>query len=187
MKKNEAIQLILDRFPQAYIVSTCGHISRDLYNLQDRSKNFYMLGSMGMAAPVALGLSLVQPNKQFIILDGDGSFLMNQGIIAMIGYHQPPNLIHVILDNGLHESTGGQKTIPLVNITQIALQVGYRFGIEVISHEDWEQEIPIEGPILVHMRIEPRSKNVGRRVHWTPQQIVSRFTSTLYKQGDWLV
>lgn len=184
LKKQEAMNLILKRFPSAHIVSTCGHISRDLYNLDDRVENFYMVGSMGMAAPVALGLSLVKPNVPFVILDGDGSLLMNLGILSMIGQQGPKNLIHVILDNGMHESTGGQKTVPLKNITDIALQMGYKFAVEIESIEDWTQEIPSEGPVLIHIRIQPRSEKVGKRVHWTPQEIVQRFTNNLTNREE---
>lgn len=133
MNKHDAIQLILGQFPSAYLVSTCGHISRDLYNINDRARNFYMVGSMGMAAPVGLGLSTVYPDVPLVVLDGDGSFLMNMGIITMIGHQKPKNFIHVVLDNGMHESTGGQRTVPLVNVTDIALQVGYEYAIEINS------------------------------------------------------
>lgn len=183
MNKQEAMQLVLDRFPSAYLVSTCGHISRDLYNLRDRPENLYMVGSMGMAAPVALGIALVQPEKQVVILDGDGSFLMNLGITAMIGQQRPQNLIHVILDNGMHESTGGQKSVPLVNVAEMARQIGYRSAVEVTGRDDWEQGIPSRGPVLIHMRVSPRTNKIGKRVEWTPQQIVSRFRTSL-QQGE---
>jgi phosphonopyruvate decarboxylase len=187
LEKHEAIKLVLEYFPEAYFVSTCGHISRDLYNLKDRTQNFYMVGSMGMAAPVALGLALTQPNKQFIILDGDGSLLMNLGIMSMIGHQQPKNLIHVILDNGMHESTGGQKTVPLMKLTNTALSIGYSFAMEVSSYKEWRKNIPTEGPILIHIKINPRFEKVGKRVEWTPQEIVTRFTTDLQAQKELLV
>lgn len=184
MEKHEVIKLVLEHFPQAYIVSTCGHISRDLYNIKDRVKNFYMVGSMGMAAPVALGLALVQPDKQFIILDGDGSLLMNLGIMSMIGQQCPKNLIHIVLDNGMHESTGGQQTVPLTNIKDIATKLGYRFAIEVNSSKDWRGDVSTEGPTLVHFKINPRSEKIGKRVEWTPQEIVKRFSTNLQERKE---
>jgi sulfopyruvate decarboxylase subunit beta len=187
LNKHEAIQLVLEHFPQAFIVSTCGHISRDLYNIKDRTQNFYMVGSMGMAAPVALGLSLVQPNKPFIILDGDGSLLMNLGIMSMIGQQCPKNLIHIVLDNGMHESTGGQKTVPLTNIKDIATKIGYRLAIEVNSSKNWPLNISTEGPTLIHIKIDPRSEKIGKRVEWTPQEIVKRFSTNLQERKELLI
>lgn len=183
MNKHDAIQLILGQFPSAYLVSTCGHISRDLYNINDRARNFYMVGSMGMAAPVGLGLSTVYPDVPLVVLDGDGSFLMNMGIITMIGHQKPKNFIHVVLDNGMHEKTGGQRTVPLVNVTDIALQVGYEYAIEINSGQK-SFDLPNEGPGLIHIKVEPRSEKIGKRVHWTPQEIVQRFTNELTLENE---
>ncbi|MCK6075216.1 thiamine pyrophosphate-dependent enzyme [Paenibacillus silvae] len=179
MRKDEAIQLILDQFPIAYIVSTCGHITRDLYNKCDREEHFYMVGSMGMAAPVALGLALANEHQQIVILDGDGSFLMNLGAAAMIGQQQPRNLIHVVLDNGMHESTGGQRTIGMENMTTAVLSMGYKAGLKMDKHEDWQQLHHHEGPVLIHIKVDPRTEKVGKRVEWTPQQILSRFSKAI--------
>lgn len=185
MEKHEAIKLVLEQFSQSYIVSTCGHISRDLYNIRDRVENFYMVGSMGMAAPVALGLALTQPEKQFVILDGDGSLLMNLGIMSMIGQQCPKNLIHIVIDNGLHESTGGQQTVPLTNLKEIAIKLGYRSAIEVNSSKEWRVDIPAaEGPTLIHFKVNPRSEKIGKRVGWTPQEIVKRFSTKLQEQEE---
>ena len=184
MEKHEAIKLVLNNFPDDFIISTCGHITRDLYNIKDRNKNFYMVGSMGMAAPVALGLSLAQPNNRFVILDGDGALLMNLGIMSMIGQQCPSNLIHVVLDNGMHESTGGQQSVPLSNIKDIAINMGYHRAIEVNSFKDWQTDFSTEGPTLVHIRINPRSEKIGKRVEWTPQEIVNRFTNSLSEKKE---
>lgn len=179
MRKDEAIQLMLDQFPDAYIVSTCGHITRDLYNLCDRKEHFYMVGSMGMAAPVALGLALANEQRQILILDGDGSFLMNLGAAAMIGEQQPHNLVHAVLDNGMHESTGGQRTVGMEHMTTAVLSMGYRAGLKMQHHEDWQQVQNVEGPILIHIKVDPRTEKIGKRVEWTPQQILSRFSEAI--------
>ncbi|MBJ6363214.1 thiamine pyrophosphate-dependent enzyme [Paenibacillus sp. GCM10012307] len=183
MRKDEAIRLVLERFPFSYVISTCGHISRDLYNIKDRSEHFYMVGSMGIAAPVALGLAVTNPEKQILILDGDGSFLMNLGAAAMIGEQKPSNLVHVVLDNGMHESTGGQRTIGMDGMTTAVLSMGYKHGVKIESHLDWQQALPPEGPLLVHIKIDPRTEKIGKRVEWTPQEILSRFSVAL-KGGE---
>ncbi|WP_211749307.1 thiamine pyrophosphate-dependent enzyme [Paenibacillus sp. Marseille-Q4541] len=179
MRKDEAIKLVLEKFPSAYVVSTCGHISRDLYNIRDRKEHFYMVGSMGIAAPVALGLALTNSNKQILILDGDGSFLMNLGVTSMIGEQKPTNLIHVVLDNAMHESTGGQRTIGMDGMTTAVLSMGYKHGMKIHNHQELQQAIPDEGPVLIHMKIEPRTEKIGKRVEWTPQQILSRFSAAI--------
>jgi sulfopyruvate decarboxylase subunit beta len=177
LKKDEAIKLVLERFPFSYVVSTCGHISRDLYNIRDRSEHFYMVGSMGMAAPIALGLAITKSDHQIVILDGDGSFLMNLGVISMIGQQQPKNIIHVVLDNGMHESTGGQRTVVMADIAEVAVKMGYRFGVRITTREEWLEPLPEVGPVLIHMKVEPRSERIGKRVEWTPSEIVSRFSA----------
>lgn len=179
MRKDEAIKHVLERFPSAYVISTCGHISRDLYNIQDRNEHFYMVGSMGIAAPVALGVALTNPRKQILILDGDGSFLMNLSVTAMIGEQKPSNLIHVVLDNGMHESTGGQRTIGMEGMTVAVLSMGYRYGVRINNYQDWRQTLPDEGPVLIHIKIDPRTEKIGKRVEWTPQQILSRFSAVI--------
>lgn len=183
MNKESALELVLEAFPNAYFISSNGYITRDFYNLKDREQHFYMLGSMGMAAPVALGLALVHPDQDFVILDGDGSFLMNLGIVAIIGNECPRNLIHVVLDNGMHESTGGQKTVPFPNAVGVARNAGYAHGFKVYEPDDWRIPYLRKGPVLIHMMIDPREGKIGNRVEWTPQQIVSRFTWALTKKG----
>lgn len=181
MRKDEAIKLILEQYPSSYVISTCGHITRDLYNISDRSEHFYMVGAMGMAAPVALGVALCKSDRQIVILDGDGSFLMNLGIVSMIGQQKPNNLIHIVLDNGMHESTGGQRTVAMSNITSAAISLGYRYGVKIETREEWYSMIPMPepGPKLIHLKIGPRSEKIGKRVEWTPSEIVSRFRTAL--------
>jgi sulfopyruvate decarboxylase subunit beta len=178
MDVRQAMRIILERFPGSYYVSTCGHISRALYNLQDQPNNFYMVGSMGIAAPLALGMVLVRPQDRFVILDGDGSFLMNLGAAAMIAEWQPRNLVHVILDNRMHESTGGQRSVRVESFTRIAAAIGYRAALSIESGEQARTRIPETGPVLLHFLIEPRTAAPGKRVEWKPREIVERFTAS---------
>lgn len=175
MKMADAMQAVLDRYPDALYVSTCGYISRDLFNLKDSSNNFYLLGSMGMAAPVALGLALTHPDKTVVAFDGDGSFLMNLGVIAMVTSEHPQNLVHVVLDNRSYESTGGQKPARFENMVQVALAAGYQHAYQMEQPSEMESAEQSNGLTFVHALIDPRTEKIGKRIEWTPQQLVARF------------
>jgi thiamine pyrophosphate-dependent acetolactate synthase large subunit-like protein len=97
----------LDREP---IVASLGHPAYDLFAAGDRPENFYTWGSMGLASSIGLGLALARPTLRVVVVDGDGSLLMNLGSLATIGWTRPPNLILIVWDNGLYGTTGGQET-----------------------------------------------------------------------------
>lgn len=178
----EAMRAVLDRESTALFVSTCGYITRDLYNLEDRDSNFYLVGSMGMAAPIGLGVALAQPHRRVVVFDGDGSFAMNPGCLPMIAEHRP-NLVHVVLDNGAHESTGGQRTAALGDPTGFARAAGYRATYTVDSVEALAALDLSETPALVHVRCRTREHAAGRRVELTPQVLVARFRGALADSG----
>ena len=123
----QAIQEILDYIKNGdLVVSTTGMISRELCALNDRPGNFYMIGSMGLASAVGLGLAIKTPNKKVFILEGDGSALMSMGTLPLIAAEKVPNLIHVVLDNESYESTGGQPSISSnFDLAQTAITFGY--------------------------------------------------------------
>lgn len=110
MKRYEALEEISENLNDELVVCNIGYPSRELYQIKDRPQNFYMLGSMGLASSIALGLALSQP-KKVIAIDGDGSTLMNMGSLATISYYHPENFTLIILDNGAYGSTGDQPTI----------------------------------------------------------------------------
>ena len=170
-----AIIAVRERFPASLYISTCGFITRDLYNIADRPENFYLVGSMGMAAPVGLGVALARPERHVVVLDGDGSFAMNLGVLPMIA-EQRPNLVHVVLDNGAHESTGGQRPVAVADPAGLAVAAGYRAAATVDSTQGLlEARCAPDGPTLIHVRCEQRGKAAGKRVELTPQQLVARF------------
>lgn len=171
----DAIRAVTEKFPTSLYVSTCGFITRDLYNTADRPKNFYLVGSMGMAAPVGLGVALARPDKHVVVLDGDGSFAMNLSVLPMIA-EQASDLVHVVLDNGLHESTGGQRPVHIGDPAALALAAGYPDAHAVASADELAEVRPAPGvPSLLHIRCAPRGAHAGQRVQWTPQQVVERF------------
>ena len=175
--REQVIQLILNLINDNHIIiSTTGYTSRDLYSCENRENNFYMVGSMGCAVSLALGLSLHSKNKKFIVLDGDGSMLMRLEGKTSVGHYKPDNLIHIILDNNAYESTGGQKTISnTVNFVQIALACGYSKALTInnlselsslLSNELQKEE----GPLLLHIRISNFTSELPR-VGIKPEQV----------------
>ncbi len=119
-----AVQTALQ--PKDVVLATTGYTGRELYALADRSEQLYLVGAMGCVSSVALGLALARPDLRVIVLDGDGAMLMRLGALATIGFMAPSNLLHILLDNGLHESTGGQSTVSRsVHLGAIAQACGY--------------------------------------------------------------
>jgi phosphonopyruvate decarboxylase len=127
LARTEALHAIAARVAASdIIVSTTGHISRELFHRHDRVGNFYMQGSMGHAMAIALGVALTKPDRRVFVLDGDGAALMHLGSLSMIGHYAPPNLVHVILDNEAYESTGGQATTSrTTRLEDVAAACGY--------------------------------------------------------------
>lgn len=132
ISREDAINAICDSLPEnSMIVSTTGMISRELYEIremsgQGHSRDFLTVGSMGHASQIALGISLSCPNTDITCLDGDGSVLMHMGGMATIGSSSHANLLHIVLNNGAHDSVGGQSTVALeVSLSAIARASGY--------------------------------------------------------------
>ena len=132
LSREEAIALVTGQLPpSATVVATTGMISRELYeqrvaNGQDRSSDFLTVGSMGHASQIALGIARARPAADVVCLDGDGSVLMHMGGMATIGTTSVGNLFHIVLNNGAHDSVGGQPTVAFdISLTAIARACGY--------------------------------------------------------------
>ena len=110
MTRLEATKAVVDGAGDAVIVASLGHPAYDLFAAGDRPRNFYTWGSMGLASSVGLGLALARPDVRVVVLDGDGSLLMNLGSLATIGLMRPPNLVVIVMDNEEYATTGGQAT-----------------------------------------------------------------------------
>ena len=127
MNRRNAIKLISHQIDDEIIISANGFLSRDLFDLFEKPSNFYMLGSMGLASSIGLGISIKNPKKRIFVFDGDGNILMNLGSLTTIGSLKPKNLIHIVFDNNSHESTGGQPTsTKKIQINKIAEAVNYK-------------------------------------------------------------
>lgn len=121
-------QLVVDSaVSDTVLIASTGFNGRELYAIEDRPNQLYMVGSMGCAASLGLGLSLVMPDKKVIVIDGDGAVLMRMGNMATVGVYAGDNFFHLLLDNHVHESTGGQATVgSVVNFQAVAKACGYQ-------------------------------------------------------------
>lgn len=165
------------------IVAANGFISRDLFNVHDKKTNFYMIGSMGLASSIGLGIALKKPKKKIYVFDGDGNILMNLGSLTTIGKLKPKNLIHIILDNSIHESTGGQPTASdTIKIEKIAKSCNYKQVIKVNSKNDILKKIMSVknsiGPIMIIIKIK-KGGSAGNRISISPNKIKEQFINYL--------
>jgi phosphonopyruvate decarboxylase len=166
----------------AAVVATTGKCGRELFTLADRRQHLYQVGSMGGASGMALGVAL-NTTKRVFVLDGDGAALMKLGTFATIGACQPANLIHILLDNGVHDSTGGQATVSAgVDFAAIAIACGYRYAASCDDLSGFETALAmaaIGGPALVHLRIAPGSMAKLGRPTVSPAEVALRFKAFL--------
>lgn len=139
MKRYDAIKKIVESLSNEFIVCNLGAPSRELYNISDRDSNFYMLGSMGLASSIALGVTLAQPKQTVWCIDGDGSLLMNLGSLSTIANNSPHNLTLIVIDNSSYGSTGDQKTYTSGKSKLEVIAKGA--GFESITIIDKENEI----------------------------------------------
>ena len=180
MKGIEAFEELLPLLKDEPVVHANGFISRESFNQIDREGNFYMIGSMGLASSIGLGVALAQPNKKTIILDGDGNVLMAMGTLAMIVSANPKNLIHVVIDNEVYESTGKQKTLSnTIALDQVAKATGYSQVLKATRREEikpaFQKLLDSEGPSFLLIKVEPSFDSSTGRVTHTPEEIRDRF------------
>ena len=169
------------------VIVTTGKAGRELFTLQDREQHLYQVGSMGCAAPMGLGVALTT-GRRTVVLDGDGAVLMKLGALATIGAYRPPGLLHVLLDNGVHDSTGGQATVsPMVDFAGVALACGYAHALTCDSAAGFEaafaQALATTGPVLLHVRIRPGSLKVLGRPTIAPHEVAQRFRTFLRQRA----
>lgn len=131
--RRDALERVIAHTPldSTVVLASTGFCGRELYALDDRPNQLYMVGSMGCVTPFALGLALARPDLRVVALDGDGAALMRMGAFATLGAYGPANLVHLLLDNGAHDSTGGQATVsPQVSFAGVAAACGYGSAVE---------------------------------------------------------
>jgi len=167
------------------VVATTGYTGRELYAADDRPNQLYMVGSMGCALSVGLGLAIARPNRRVIVLDGDGAALMRLGAMATMGFERPANLLHVLLDNGMHESTGGQTTVSgSIDFCGLAAACGYPSATSIAGAEKLQTKIRAAADELtfIHVPVLPGVPELPRP-EITPAQVAARLRSHIVAGG----
>jgi len=178
------LETLLPLLPEsAAVVATTGKTGRELFTLADRPQHLYLVGAMGGASAVGLGIALNTP-RPVVVLDGDGAALMKLGNLATIGARRPANLTHLVLDNGVHDSTGGQATVSAtVDFAAVAAGCGYARTWTVDDTtgltEAMQGASAMPGPHLVHACIRPGSLVKLGRPTIGPPDVARRFRAFL--------
>ena len=174
MAREKALEILLKHIPKdAVIVSTTGKTSREIFEIRENNKephfkDFLTVGSMGHCSSIALGIALAQPKRKVVCIDGDGAFLMHMGSLAAIGKSQPNNFYHILMNNFVHESVGGQKTaIDAINVQEISKSAKYVGVNSVDSAADLANSIgnifSSQGPQFLEIKLKPGSRtDLGR-------------------------
>ena len=160
IKRDECLQA-LARHRTDQIVVAVYKAAQEWIHICPSDLNYTFTGAMGQGSSHALGLALGRPDKRVILLDGDGSLLMNLGSLVTAANAAPKNLLHLVFENGTYE-TNGAVAIPnngKVSFSGLALQAGYRAALDIDSLDDWQRELPRllaeDGPMLVDLKVVP--------------------------------
>ncbi|MEZ4971997.1 MAG: phosphonopyruvate decarboxylase [Cyclobacteriaceae bacterium] len=161
------------------LLATTGKTGRELFEVADKPNHLYMVGSMGCISSLGLGLALAQPSKKVIVIDGDGSAIMRMGSFTTNAYYQPTNLLHIVLDNNTHDSTGGQATVSHnIDFVEHAASVCYPIARQVNGLDELTKSIvkwQMQGGLtLLHLRIAKGSTKELGRPSVKPYQVKER-------------
>ncbi len=173
---------LMSSIDEAVVVAN-GYLSRQAFSCLDLETTFYMLGSMGSALSIGLGVALAQPRRRVAVIDGDGNLLMSMGALAMAGYTAPSNLIHIVIDNQQYASTGGQASISAsVKMASLALAAGYRIGLEVTDQAELSRALEemrrTEGPSFLRVLVSA-GLEIAPRVPRLPEEIARTFKKSI--------
>jgi sulfopyruvate decarboxylase subunit beta len=181
MTRADAVARVADRLPPGALTVVCnGMIGRELYTHHDAPTQFYMIGSMGLAASIGLGLALSRPERPIVVFDGDGNLLMGLGALASVAAAAPSNFHHVVFDNAAHGSTGNQRTVSdQVPLDAIAGAAGYRSvervddAVSLGAALDGFFRKP--GPAMLLVKVDRGNQPGIGRVEPSPRELTDRF------------
>lgn len=178
--RHQALKRIVEHTKKenTVLVATTGFTGRELFAVADRDNHLYMVGSMGCASSLGLGLAMVRPDLHVLVVDGDGAALMRMGSIATIGAYAGDNLTHIVLDNEAHDSTGAQATVSGgVNFARIAEACGYSVvteGDELSIMDSLLDRPDLPGPRFVHLKIQTGTIDKLPRPDISPDHVLQR-------------
>ena len=192
MTREEAIQAAAKALaPTDVIVSTTGMISRELFEAraawgQGHEKDFLTVGSMGHASQIALGIALNKKDRRVWCFDGDGATIMHMGSMAIVASKRPANYIHVVFNNGAHDSVGGQPTVGLkINLPEVAKAVGYSSVYSVSTIEELNSRLSVlssqsnDGPVFLEVKVKKGNRKDLGRPTTTPIENKQAFMNNL--------
>lgn len=187
--REDAVRTIAEALPdQSRVVATTGKISRELYEYRDRSQtsgnlDFLTVGSMGHASAIALGLARSQPNRPVVCIDGDGAMLMHLGTVPTIAVEAPKNLLHIVLNNGCHESVGGLPSAGSeVTLSDLMRASGYPKVVRVSRETELKAELKstlFHGLAGIEVVVSADSRDDLGRPKRTPQEAKETFIESL--------
>lgn len=183
ISRREALAAALSQVGDACVVCANGYPSREACAVADRERNFYMIGSMGLAAPIGLGLALARPDHRVVVFDGDGNLLMSLGVLANVATLAPPRFVHVVFDNGVYGSTGNQRSpAQRLRLDRVAAAAGYRTAVAVAEAAAVTTAVraalAAPGPHFVLVKVTTDQPPVGRIPH-PPQALRDRFRAAV--------
>jgi phosphonopyruvate decarboxylase len=183
ISRGDAIAVAVKALGDEPVVHANGYVCRESFAVADRPQNFYMIGSMGLAASIGLGIALARPGLRPVIFDGDGNVLMSLGILAMVAGLAPPNFVHLVFDNEVYGSTGNQPSPSRqVRLDRLAAAAGYRRVDAVDTAGDLaaalRRALAGDGPHFVLAKVTAEEAAVPRIPH-TPHAIRDRFRTAL--------
>jgi phosphonopyruvate decarboxylase len=183
MPRLTALGIALKAVDDDPVAHANGYICRESFSLADRPQSFYMIGSMGLAPAIGLGLALTQPARRSVVFDGDGNLLMNLGVLAMIASQRPVNFVHLVFDNEVYGSTGNQASLSRgVRLDRLAAAAGFATAVAVT--EPWALESALraawsaDGPHFVLVKVTAEEADVPR-IPYTPAALRDRFRAAV--------
>ncbi|MFQ5947177.1 MAG: thiamine pyrophosphate-dependent enzyme, partial [Anaerolineae bacterium] len=183
MSRYEALSVAIRCLGDEPVIHANGYICRESFAVADRPQNFYMIGSMGLASSIGLGVALTQPGRKTVIFDGDGNLLMNLGTLAMVGGLRPKNFVHLVFDNEVYGSTGDQPSLSQqVRLDRLAAAAGYPRVHAVADAAALEaatrNALSTDGPVFILVKVTAEARVVPR-IPYSPPAIRDRFRSAL--------
>ena len=194
MQREEIIEHIIGVTDDDPIISTTGKASRELFELREKynqghKHDFLTVGSMGHTSSIALTIAINKPNKKIWCIDGDGSVLMHMGAMALVGETNPNNFIHVVINNGAHETVGGMPTVAKdIDLVSIAKSCGYSYAVSVDNFDDLDNQLEKVKELNELSLIEVKS-SIGARADLgrpttTPIENKEKFMKFLNEMDD---
>jgi len=183
ISRAQAMAALLELLTDQPLIVCNGFPSREVQKIADRPTHFYMIGSMGNAPAIALGVALAKPEKQVVTFDGDGNVLMGMGTLATIGALKPKNFIHVVFDNEVYGTTGNQPTISnVVALDKVAKAAGYVNVERALDRDDllyeFKDMLKRDGPSMLLIKVNEFAEDAGR-IALDPPDITKRFMKAI--------